>query len=166
MRELVTSVAIDAPPETVWEVLTDFERYPEWNPFMRIVGRASEGARIAVELRPPGGRPTTFRPTVTASVYGRELAWVGHLGIPGLFDGEHRFVLEADADGRRTTVTHAETFSGVLAGLLLRFVGERTEAGFGAMNEALKERAESTNPGLDLRPGDGAAVREREERVH
>ncbi|RDI71684.1 SRPBCC domain-containing protein [Halopelagius longus] len=148
MRELVTTISIDAAPERVWEVLTDFERYPEWNPFMRIMGRANEGARIAVELRPPEGRTASFRATVTASEYGRRLEWVGHLGVRGLFDGRHRFVLEPDADGERTTLTHAETFRGVLSGLLFRVVGENTEAGFRQMNEALKARAESPAPDI------------------
>lgn len=143
MRELVTTIAIDAPPERVWEVLTDFGRYPTWNPFMRVAGRATEGARLAVELHPPEGRGASFRPTVTSADYGREFRWVGHLGVPGLFDGEHRFVLEPDADGEGTTLTHAETFRGVLSGLLYGMVGADTEAGFRQMNEALKARAET-----------------------
>lgn len=157
MRELVTTISIDAAPERVWEVLTDFERYSEWNPFMRIIGRATEGARIAVELRPPEGRGAAFRPTVTAAEYGREFRWVGHLGVPGLFDGEHRFVLEPDADGGRTTLTHAETFRGVLSGLLFGTVGENAEAGFRRMNEALKARAESPAPDIARGWTDGRA---------
>lgn len=143
MRELVTTIAIDAPPERVWEVLTDFDRYAEWNPFMRVVGRANEGARLTVELHPPEGRETAFRPTVTRSDYGRAFEWVGHLGVPGLFDGEHRFVLEPGADGERTTLTHAKTFRGVLSGVLYGMVGADTEAGFRQMNDALKARAET-----------------------
>ncbi|MFC6826934.1 SRPBCC family protein [Halopelagius fulvigenes] len=157
MRELVTTIAIDAAPDRVWEVLTDFECYSEWNPFMRITGRANEGARIAVELYPPEGRGAAFRPTVTASEYGREFRWVGHLGVPGLFDGEHRFVLEPDADGERTTLTHAETFRGVLSGVLFRAVGDNTEAGFRQMNEALKARAESPAPDIASGWADGNA---------
>lgn len=142
MRELTTSIDIDAPPETVWTVLTDFTQYPAWNPFVRVVGRPNEGARLVVDLTPPGERGFRFRPTVTRVDRPRELRWLGHLLVPGLYDGEHRFVLDATADGG-TRLTHAESFGGVLAGVVNRFVGAATEQGFHEMNAALKARAES-----------------------
>ena len=142
MNTLDTHVDIDAPPEAVWAVLTDFDHYHEWNPFMRIAGRATENARIHVELRLSEGRSTTFRPTVTHANPGRRLQWLGHLWTPGVFDGDHRFVLER-LDGGRTRLTHAETFSGVLAPLLQRLTGKATERGFEAMNAALKRQVEN-----------------------
>jgi uncharacterized protein YndB with AHSA1/START domain len=33
-EQLDSSIDIDARPERVWEVLTDFGGYPEWNPLM------------------------------------------------------------------------------------------------------------------------------------
>jgi hypothetical protein len=141
--ELVTTAEIDAPPETVWRVLADFGRYGEWNPFMTVAGRPTVGARLAVELRPPGKRTARFRPTVTVADEGRELRWLGHLGVSGLYDGEHRFVLEPVDGGRRTRLVHAERFSGIFAGLVDRWLGDSIERGFEAMNGALKERAEA-----------------------
>jgi uncharacterized protein YndB with AHSA1/START domain len=35
VRELRSE--IDAPPERVWQVLTDFGAFPEWNPFIRSI---------------------------------------------------------------------------------------------------------------------------------
>ncbi|WP_416838343.1 SRPBCC family protein [Haloferax sp. DFSO52] len=142
-HELTTSIEIDAPPEQVWAVLIDFDHYDEWNPFMRIVGRANEGATLVVRLMPPGGGESAFEPDVTRSEKNREFGWLGHLVVPGLFDGEHRFRLEPLDDGERTRFEHSETFSGILAGITLRFIREKTEAGFEAMNEALKVRVES-----------------------
>lgn len=140
--ELVTHVDIDAPPEQVWQVLTDFDHYREWNPFARIVGRPTKDARLHVELTPPGGRTTRFRPTVTRVKKGHELRWLGHLFVPGLFDGEHRFVLEPLDGGDRTTLTHAEEFTGALSPLVWRLIRDETERGFEEMNAALKHRAE------------------------
>lgn len=147
MRELSTTIDIDASPEDVWRVLTDFEHYSEWNPFMRVTGRPNEGARLVVDLTPPGGRGVQFRPTVTHVDHGRELRWLGHLFVPGLYDGEHRFTL--DARGGGTRLTHAESFGGVLAGLVNRFVGDSTARGFEAMNTALKTQVETL---ADRRP--------------
>ncbi|KAB1197544.1 MULTISPECIES: SRPBCC domain-containing protein [Haloferax] len=142
-RELTTSIEIDAPPERVWDVLVDFDHYDDWNPFMRIVGRANEGATLVVRLMPPGTRESVFEPDVTRCERYREFGWLGHLVVPGLFDGEHRFRLEPLDGGTRTRFEHRETFSGILAGITLRFIGDQTKAGFEAMNEALKGRVES-----------------------
>ena len=35
-----------------------------------------------------------FKPRVLKAEPNRELRWLGHLGIPGLFDGEHIFTIE------------------------------------------------------------------------
>jgi hypothetical protein len=44
MQELRREIEIDAPPERVWAVVTDFAAYPEWNPFIRrIRGELHEG---------------------------------------------------------------------------------------------------------------------------
>ncbi len=42
-KELASSIDINASPEEVWSVLTDFAKFPDWNPFMRwIKGDLSE----------------------------------------------------------------------------------------------------------------------------
>lgn len=142
MRELSTSIEIDAPPAAVWGVLTDFDHYDEWNPFMDVAGRANLGARLVVDITPAGGRTMRFRPTVTVVDRPREFRWLGRLFVPGLFDGEHQFRLEPLDDGERTRFVHAETFRGALSGVIVRLTGEGTGAGFQAMNEALKRRVE------------------------
>ncbi|WP_254536837.1 SRPBCC domain-containing protein [Halomarina litorea] len=149
MRRIETSIDIDAPPRVVWDVLTDFAAYSEWNPFMTVEGEPREGERLAVRLTPPGARATTFRPTVLVAD-GSELRWRGDLLVPGLYDGEHSFALERRDDGT-TRLRHDEVFSGVLVGLINRRVGPAVERGFWAMNAALKERVE----GARLTPDDG-----------
>ena len=55
LAELFAMVEIDAPAERVWQVLTDFRRYPEWNPFMpRVAGEAARRAELEVLVRPDG----------------------------------------------------------------------------------------------------------------
>src|SRR3712207_3408729 len=140
--ELRSEAAIQASPQRVWEILTDFRAYPEWNPFIpRITGSLETGARLDVQLQPPGGRGVRMRPTVQAVEPSRELRWLGHLGIPGLFDGEHRFRIEA-VGADRVRFVQEERFTGLLAPLVLRFVERSTQQGFEAMNQALKARAE------------------------
>jgi hypothetical protein len=141
MREISTAVDIDAPPERVWSILTDFAAYPEWNPFIvRADGALQPGARLTVTMRPPGRRTATFRPRVTVLEPNRELRWLGHLVVPGLFDGEHIHRLER-SEGGGTRYRQEETFNGILVPLTGSML-EATERGFQAMNAALKERAE------------------------
>jgi len=67
--------------------------------------------------------------------------WLGHLFIPGLFDGEHAFRLELAGAGL-TRLRQSEQFRGILVPLLPRAMYERTRQGFEAMNRALKEQVE------------------------
>ncbi|MFN3625057.1 MAG: SRPBCC family protein [Hyphomicrobium sp.] len=140
-RTIMTSTAIAAPAARVWDVLMDFARYPEWNPFVRsIKGTARVGETLEVVIQPPGRKPGTFRPVVIEVQPERSFVWRGSLPIPGLFAGEHRFTLEYAAGG--TLFHQSEGFSG----LLVPFVGsilDATEAGFQNMNAALKTRAEA-----------------------
>lgn len=150
MNYLTTAIDIDAPQETVWQVLTDFDSYHEWNDYTRIDGEPVVDTTLTVSPGPKAGRVPTFKPTVLQAD-GTELRWLGHLFVPGLFDGEHRFVVEDVGEGR-SRLTQSETFSGVLVGLVTRLLGDSTERNFELVNEALKARAEA------LASGEKAAV--------
>jgi hypothetical protein len=143
MDEIVTEIEIDASPEAVWSVVTDFETYPEWNPVLAIDGDLTEGERLEVTTGYENTRPMTFRPTVLVVDEPTEFRWQGRLFVPGLYDGEHRFVLTPLDDGNRTRLTHAETFRGALVGFINRRIGDDVEAGFNQMNEALKQQVEN-----------------------
>lgn len=141
MKSIRTDIHIEASPETVWQVLTDFSRYPDWNPFIpRAEGEIREGARIEVRIEPPGGQGMTFRPTVQRVVPHGELRWLGRLWVPKLFDGEHIFELHPEDGGTR--FVQRENFSGLLVPVLGGTMESATRRGFDAMNRALKEEAE------------------------
>jgi hypothetical protein len=141
MRVLERQIHIDATPATVWQVLTDFGAYGEWNPFIpSIVGSTEVGTRLVVRIAPPGGRGMTLRPVVQSCEAGRHFGWLGRLGVRGIFDGAHEFIVEPTADGGCRFVQR-ETFRGVLVPLVGRVLA-RTADGFDAMNRALQQRAE------------------------
>ena len=142
-HRIETRIEINAPPARVWAVLTDFAAMPDWNPFIRsISGELSPGGRLSVHVVPPGKSGMWFKPTVITLEPERELRWLGHLVVPGLFDGEHYFLLHR-LDGPRTRLIHGEKFTGLLVGPF-RATLAATQAGFEAMNAALKARAEAT----------------------
>lgn len=142
MKQIQTDIEIAAPRHRVWEVLTNFAAYPQWNPFIRrLEGEQGEGVEWTVVVQPPGGREMTFRPRVIAFSENREIRWKGKLFIPGLFDGEHYFVLQ-ELGRNRTRFIHGEEFSGLLTPLLGKML-DRTRDGFNQMNEALQRRCET-----------------------
>ena len=82
-----------------------------------------------------------FKPRVEGHESRQEFRWLGRLILPGVFDGEHAFLIESLAEGRVRFIQR-ERFRGILASLLLKGIEAQTLAGFEAMNRALKERAE------------------------
>lgn len=143
VKSLKTEIIINAPVAKVWQVLTNFEAYPEWNPFIiKIIGNLEIGHKLEAIIQAEGQSAMTFKPTVLKVEEEKEFRWLGHLFIRGLFDGEHYFELEA-LGPQQTKLIHGENFSGILVGLLLKRIGDGTLAGFKAMNKALKERVET-----------------------
>ena len=50
MKELHSEIEIAASAQRVWDILTDFSSYPQWNPFIR---RISGEAKIGERRRSP-----------------------------------------------------------------------------------------------------------------
>lgn len=122
--------------------LAGFTDYPSWNPFIRSVqGIAIEGETLTVDLRPSGSTGMKIHPVLVKVFPNRELRWVGHLLVRGLFDGEHIFEIKPLGDTRCLFIQH-EYFSGLLLPLLENMLKKDTARGFVEMNEALRSRAE------------------------
>ena len=142
-KEIKTQIHINATPQQVWDVLIDFEKHGQWNPIIRsISGKAEEGKKIKVVLGPQGDKPMTFKPKVLAFKEVLEFRWLGHLFIPGIFDGEHYFQLMENVDGS-TTFIHGERFKGILVGIMANKLDTDIKQGFEAMNKAFKKQVET-----------------------
>ena len=142
MKELNNEVEINASAERVWQLLTDFAKFPQWNPFIqRLSGEPTTGARLQVTLQPSGTHGTTIRPTVLKAEPNRELRWIGHWLLPGLLDAEHIFTIQP-LDAGRVRFTQREIFTGFFAPFHARGRNTDTRRGFREMGKALKLRAE------------------------
>jgi hypothetical protein len=138
---ITTTLEIDAPPPRVWSVLVDLPAYRAWNPF--IVGAEGEvavGSTLTLQMALPGREPMKISPQLLVVQPERELRWRGKLLLPGLFDGEHVFVL-TPLDGGRTRLDHFEDFSGLLLPIARGMVYDATVQAFHDMNAALAQRA-------------------------
>ncbi len=137
-KHISSIIRISATAQAVWDILTDFTQYHDWNPFIiEAEGLASQGETLTITA---GGMK--FKPTVLVADRPRELRWLGKLFVKGLFDGEHIFSIVDHQDGT-VSFTQEEYFTGLLVGLFSKKLDGQTLTGFQNFNEALKSRAES-----------------------
>ncbi|MBL4623971.1 MAG: SRPBCC domain-containing protein [Flavobacteriales bacterium] len=142
MKELETTITINASADRVWSVLMNFDDYPNWNPFIQqIKGDPQVGNTIEGTLKIEGKSPMVFKPEVLINDTEQEFRWLGHLFVKGLFDGEHYFKIRKTGPNE-TEFIQGEKFSGLLSGTLIKMIGEQTKQGFEQMNEALKQQTE------------------------
>lgn len=141
MKKIKTEIIIDKDVSTVWKVLTDFENYPNWNPFVRLVqGEKRVRAPLKVACRQPNGKMIKFKPTILNFDLDQEFRWKGKLGIKGIFDGQHYFKLEK-LNENQTKFIHGEDMSGILVSLLWSKL-DKMNISFESMNQALKKECE------------------------
>jgi hypothetical protein len=134
-----SQIEINAPAKSVRAVLYRFDEYPIWNPFIvKVDGSVAEGKVVTVTVKPVG-KDVISGTTTIISLNDNRLEWKGSLAIPGLFTGDHEFIIE-DLGAGRTLFRQNERMSGIIIPF---FNIEPERAGFAAMNEALKQRAEA-----------------------
>ncbi len=137
------TVRIDAPQDFVWSVLTDFGRYPEWNPFtVRVEATLEVGARVVLHLPDPAKPGETFQTVEWMSVVDapQHLQYNTGTEIPGMLAVRDQWVQDL-GDGV-TSYNTTDVFTGDLAELVFDLQGAWVTAGFNATALALKDRAE------------------------
>jgi uncharacterized membrane protein len=141
VRRFNISVAIAAPPERVWEVMSEVERWPEWTRSVREVRRLGSrplqvGSRVLI--RQPAFPPALWK--VTALDPGKSFAWTSV--APGL-----RVVAEHRVDGTQSgaTATLSLELSGLFGNLFGRMTKEITERYLAMEADGLKRRSENSS---------------------
>lgn len=141
-KQIETEILINTSPEKAWTILTNFNDYPNWNPFIKSInGDVKVGNKIKVKIEPPEAKGMIFKPKVLTYEANKELRWVGHLLITGLFDGEHKFEIVDNGNGT-VTFKHSEKFKGILVPLFKKQIENNILRGFNDLNRKLKELAE------------------------
>ncbi|KAI0651198.1 hypothetical protein C8Q79DRAFT_18231 [Trametes meyenii] len=152
------TVTIDAPIDKVWEILLDFPKYTEWNPFVRsqvITDKdkkpfddqtAAEGKYLLMTVHIPATFDNSASPQtpfelithVQPDIY--RVAWKNLLPS-WLIRAERWQALSTTEDGKTLYETR-EVFAGVGAYAIKLFIAKNLEKSFEAMAEALKKCAE------------------------
>ncbi|MEU4430236.1 SRPBCC domain-containing protein [Nocardia rhamnosiphila] len=135
-------VEVDAPAEVVWSVLTDFDRYGDWNPFIsRCRADLTVGAPIDMRVEQLAPRPIRMREWIRSVTAGREFSY-SMKPIPlGALRSKRSHTLTPLAGDRTRYESHFE-LDGWLAPLVGLLFGRGFEKGFPGMTTAVEREAE------------------------
>jgi hypothetical protein len=144
-----TTFRISAPSEVVWAVITDFKRYPDWNPSLpSIGGDLRVGSIISLTLAMPGRPSAKVKARLLEVVPQRRLTWHGNAGADWLFAGDREFLIDETA-GSAVSFTHVENVRGALFPLFRLIMGSAIGRHHDGLNAVLKQRAEELASGTD-----------------
>jgi uncharacterized protein YndB with AHSA1/START domain len=137
------TVEIEAPQAFVWEVLVDYARYPEWNPYtVRVDTRLELGAEVVLHLPHPDRPGETMQNVEVMRVIDapHHLQYDTADNLPGIFAVRDQWV--TDLGGGRSSYRTTDVFSGEHAQVAYDLQGQWVKDGFDAVAYALKARAE------------------------
>ncbi|MCT2585556.1 SRPBCC family protein [Actinophytocola gossypii] len=139
MTGVTVVVDVDAPPATLWTILTQPSTWPAWTESMDTVDLLDGDLRLGARARivQPGLRPMVW--TVTAFEPGRAFTWTAEAaGVRTA--GTHE--VEALDGGARSRLTLGLTQRGALAPLIRLLLGRRSRRYVGLEAAGLKAAAE------------------------
>ncbi len=147
VRTIETQVVILAKRDKVWNILIDFSRYKEWNPFiLDIDGTLKNGETLIIKSKFLGLLNVSFKAKLIQSIENEALRWKGKLLCSGLLDGEHIFELKR-IDDEITMFVQREIYSGMLTPIFCWLMCDGNRKGFQEMNLQMKRIAETMNSG-------------------
>jgi len=150
------TVDVQAPADVVWEVLTDFARYGEWNPFVVECQTALKpGAPIemAVALK---NKPQHVVEVIREVSPGRGFSYSMKPVPGGALSSLRSHAIEPAGAGRSRYISHFE-LRGWLRHLVLALFRKNLEEGFAGMAAAIKRRAEQLQAQRQGKPARAAA---------
>jgi hypothetical protein len=136
------AVEIDAPAELVWQVITDFPRYGEWNPFCIECSSTlvpGEPIDMVVKL---GSTPRRQREWVRSHTPGTELSYAMKPVPFGALHSLRSHTVTPLTPDRTRYESHFE-LAGWLQPVVVALLGKTLQRGFAGMTEGIQKQAES-----------------------
>jgi uncharacterized membrane protein len=130
---------IAAPPDIVWNVMVDVERWPEWTPSIKTVRKLDAGplkVGSRARIKQPKLLPAVW--TVTRFNAGHSFTWVS--GVPGLHTVGYHAIKPA---GDGCEVTLVVLFEGMFAGIAARVFRKLNEEYLQMEANGLKRHCET-----------------------
>lgn len=144
--EALATIDIDAPAALVWEILTDLERYGDWNPFVvRVKGQAKVGETVTLTVK-MGSRTVKQRLVVRTFEAPSKLVWTLSNETSLVLRGGRTQTIE-DLGGGRSRYISREELLGLASPVLGLLSKNAIQQGMEAGAKALKARAEARKAG-------------------
>ncbi|WP_374574099.1 SRPBCC family protein [Phenylobacterium sp.] len=135
-------VGIQAPPETIWEVLYDLPGWSKWNPlYVEAEGQIRIGSTLRLKMVLPGEAAQDIRPVVLEWVPHEQLHW--RLSLMWGMVSNTRYIEIEKLGETSCIVSNGELFGGLFGPSVAKRLGRKVWKGFEAMDLALKEEAEA-----------------------
>ena len=143
MRELRAAIQISVPIDQVWRILTDFDRWADWNPMVtQASGSASVRSKLNITMRGPASKGAMkYQPTVLEVNPPKNLRWRATMMGGLLFTNDRIFELKEKNGG--TEFINIEKFSGLMVPLFWNKMNQFVVPMLEKMNAALKDRMEA-----------------------
>ncbi|GAB3103855.1 SRPBCC domain-containing protein [Pseudomaricurvus hydrocarbonicus] len=146
-KDIVTSISvdIDAPASLVWQVLTDLERYGDWNPYtVRVESSMQLHEKVDLYLPKPDGSGELMmqREYLLCWEPQKRLSWGMKWLHPWLLGARRDQYLETLPDGKTRYYT-TDRFSGLFTKAVMKNHGAWIKQGFDDVARQLKARAEA-----------------------
>ncbi len=142
-RTIYTDIIIDATPEQVWSVLTDFGSYENWSAYFFGIkkGDFKNGGNVTVETQPNAKKDKRRKYNHIIEVEnGKYFRWHGDAFAMGMKD-DHIFKVEATTDGK-TRFIHSDASIGGMTWLMGNAVMKANATNMPLFNQALKKEVE------------------------
>jgi hypothetical protein len=140
-RAVEFRTGVQAPAEIVWEVISDFATWKDWNPVHpRMEGEMRIGTTLTVDLVHGEGQITTIQPIVQDWVPFEQLHWRTKR-LRG-FVTAIRYLEIENMGPANSTFSNGELFMGPLVRWVSRDERRRLRAAYTRMGEAVRDRAE------------------------
>lgn len=143
MQIVTTEIEIQAPPEKVWSILTDIEKWDEWSPTINASeGKAVVGSSVAITMmsKEVGKDGPKYNPVIIQMEEPNYFHWRAHMMAGFIFTNDK--IIELKKTDTGTMVTHKETFKGLMAALMKGQMEKGVPPMLNMMNDALKKTAE------------------------
>jgi len=142
-----TSVHIEATPSRIWEVLTAFNEWGDWNTFIpKITSHADRpgiGTNVTFTAYAEGAAPATYTCRFVTWDPRREFAWLGGpmpLMLEWLARGYHWFKLIPEGSGTR--FIHGEELQGLFSYFMPQSMLDNLTRSLEGFNKDLRQRCE------------------------
>jgi len=133
---------VKAPAETVWEILADLPAWKDWNPlYTEAKGVIGFGELLTLTLVLPGQKPRVIKPRVLDWAPNEAIHWKLSM-LMGLVDTTRYIEIEKMSE-TGCIFSNGEIFDGLLGPTVGKQVKRSVRAGFTAMGEAIRDRAEA-----------------------